>query len=86
MDRDSNASSTLDFNSTRPDDSAVAPLLDNSASNTYGYFGLSGISVGDEAVKFPPSLLEMGRDGGGGVILDSGTTVTRLRRAVLGKK
>lgn len=84
VNRDSNSSSTLDFNSTRPDDSVAAPLLDNPSATTYRYVGMTGISVGGEAVKFAASLLEMGRDGSGGVIVDSGTTVTRLRRDVYG--
>ncbi|KAH6797236.1 Eukaryotic aspartyl protease family protein [Perilla frutescens var. hirtella] len=82
VNRDSNASSTLDFNSTQPADSVEAPLLTNSFVDTYRYVGLSGISVGGEPVKFPSSLLEIGRDGRGGVIVDSGTTVSRLRKEV----
>ncbi|XP_041996615.1 protein ASPARTIC PROTEASE IN GUARD CELL 1-like [Salvia splendens] len=84
VDRDSNSSSTLDFNSTRPADSVVAPLLRNPSTDVYRYVGMTGIRVGGEAVKFPASLLEMGSDGSGGVIVDSGTTVTRLRREVYG--
>ncbi|XP_047968935.1 protein ASPARTIC PROTEASE IN GUARD CELL 1-like [Salvia hispanica] len=84
VDRDSNSSSTLDFNSTRPADSVVAPLLHNPSTNVYRYVGMTGIRVGGEAVNFPASLLEMGSDGSGGVIVDSGTTVTRLRREVYG--
>lgn len=82
VDRDSNSSSTLDFNSTPPADSVVAPLLHNPSTDAYRYVGMTGILVGGEAVRFPASLLEMGSDGSGGVIVDSGTTVTRLRREV----
>ncbi|XP_057804959.1 protein ASPARTIC PROTEASE IN GUARD CELL 1-like [Salvia miltiorrhiza] len=84
VDRDSNSSSTLDFNSIPPADSVAAPLVDNPSNDAYRYVAMTGISVGGEAVKFAASLLEMGSDGSGGVIVDSGTTVTRLRRDVYG--
>ncbi|XP_057785882.1 protein ASPARTIC PROTEASE IN GUARD CELL 1-like [Salvia miltiorrhiza] len=84
VDRDSNSSSTLDFNSIPPADSVAAPLVDNPSNDAYRYVPMTGISVGGEAVKFAASLLEMGSDGSGGMIVDSGTTVTRLRRDVYG--
>ncbi|KAL1566417.1 protein ASPARTIC PROTEASE IN GUARD CELL 1-like [Salvia divinorum] len=84
VDRDSNSSSTLDFNSTLPADSVVAPLLHNPSTDAYRYIGMTGISVGGKALNFPASLLEMGSNGSGGVIVDSGTTVTRLRKEVYG--
>ncbi|KAH6797238.1 Eukaryotic aspartyl protease family protein [Perilla frutescens var. hirtella] len=82
VNRDSTSSSTLEFNSARPTDSVLAPLLRNSLINTYHYVGLTGINVGGQPVRFSPSLFEIGGDGRGGVIIDSGTAVTRLRAEV----
>lgn len=66
----------------RPGDSVLAPLLANPRINTYRYVALTGINVGGRAVGFSPSLLSIGGDGRGGVIIDSGTAVTRLRAEV----
>ncbi|XP_057804967.1 protein ASPARTIC PROTEASE IN GUARD CELL 1-like [Salvia miltiorrhiza] len=82
VDRDSRSSSTLDFNSTAPADSVVAPMLSNSFIKTYLYVGLTGINVGGRAVRIPRGAFAIGRRGSGGVIVDSGTTVTRFPAAV----
>ncbi|KAL6548718.1 hypothetical protein OROGR_008484 [Orobanche gracilis] len=78
VNRDSSSSSTLEFNSAQPPDSVLAPLLNNSFTDTYYYVGLTGISVGGRPVKIPAYLFEIDRDGRGGVIVDSGTAVTRF--------
>lgn len=78
VDRDSAASSTLDFNSARPADSVTAPLLRNRAVKTFFYVGLSGLSVGGRPLSLPASLFQMDASGRGGIIVDSGTAVTRL--------
>ncbi|XP_073273237.1 protein ASPARTIC PROTEASE IN GUARD CELL 1-like [Primulina huaijiensis] len=77
--RDSSASSTLEFNAAQPSDSILAPLLKNSLISTYHYVGLTGINVGGQPVNIPASTFEIGSDGKGGVIVDSGTAVTRLK-------
>ncbi|KZV54236.1 hypothetical protein F511_33168 [Dorcoceras hygrometricum] len=77
--RDSSSASTLEFNAAQPSDSILAPLLKNSLISTYHYVGLTGINVGGQAVNIPASTFEIGGDGKGGVIVDSGTAVTRLR-------
>lgn len=77
--RDSSASSTLEFNAAQPSDSVLAPLLKNSLISTYHFVGLTGIIVGGHPVDIPASTFEIGGDGKGGVIVDSGTAVTRLR-------
>ncbi|GFQ07329.1 protein aspartic protease in guard cell 1 [Phtheirospermum japonicum] len=82
VNRDSSSSSTLDFNSAQPADSVLAPLLSNPFINTFRYVDLTGISVGGRPVQIPPYLFEIGRDGSGGVIIDSGTAVTRFRTEV----
>ncbi|KAG0492862.1 hypothetical protein HPP92_006260 [Vanilla planifolia] len=79
--RDSTATSTLDFGAGIPDSAAVtAPLLRNHKIDTFYYVGLSGISVGGELLSIPPSAFAMDESGAGGVIVDSGTAVTRLQR------
>ncbi|KAH0687513.1 protein ASPARTIC PROTEASE IN GUARD CELL 1-like [Solanum tuberosum] len=79
VDRDSASSSTLDFNSARPGDSVIAPLLRNSRRSTFFYVGLTGISVGGQMLSIPASVFQVDGSGSGGIIVDSGTAVTRLK-------
>ncbi|KAI4347163.1 hypothetical protein L6164_008000 [Bauhinia variegata] len=81
VDRDSNKSSTLDFNySALPGHSVTVPLLRNPKMNTFYYVNLTGISVGGRMLPLPASTFALNDSGRGGVIVDSGTTITRLRR------
>ncbi|KAL1541725.1 protein ASPARTIC PROTEASE IN GUARD CELL 1-like [Salvia divinorum] len=84
VNRDSSSSSTLEFNSPRAADAVLAPLLTNPRVETYHFVALTGINVGGRPVNFSPDLLSIGGDGRGGVIIDSGTAVTRLRSEVYG--
>ncbi|CAN4088864.1 unnamed protein product [Withania somnifera] len=79
VDRDSSSSSTLDFNSARPGDSVNAPLLRNSRRSSFFYIGLTGISVGGQMLSIPASAFQVDGSGNGGIIVDSGTAVTRLQ-------
>ncbi|KAJ8553418.1 hypothetical protein K7X08_024096 [Anisodus acutangulus] len=79
VDRDSASSSTLDFNSALPGDSVTAPLLRNSRRSTFFYVGLTGISVGGQMLSIPASVFQVDGSGNGGIIVDSGTAVTRLQ-------
>ncbi|KAH7528781.1 protein ASPARTIC PROTEASE IN GUARD CELL 1 [Ziziphus jujuba] len=79
VDRDSGGSSTLEFNSARPSDSVTAPLLRNGNRDTFYYVGLTGIGVGGQLLSIPPSLFEVDESGNGGIIVDSGTAITRLQ-------
>ncbi|XP_009600181.3 aspartyl protease family protein 2-like [Nicotiana tomentosiformis] len=57
------------------------PLLTNQKLNTFYYVELTGISVGGTRVPLITSeLFKLGANGDGGVIVDSGTSVTRLTR------
>ncbi|KAL6982113.1 Aspartyl protease protein 2 [Sarracenia purpurea var. burkii] len=57
------------------------PLLSNPKLDTFYYVGLVGISVGGVPVRrISPSLFKLDNVGNGGVIIDSGTSVTRLTR------
>nr|XP_027099788.1 protein ASPARTIC PROTEASE IN GUARD CELL 1-like [Coffea arabica] len=78
VDRDSDASSTLDFDSVVPADAVTAPLLQNPKLDTFYYMDLTGISVAGELLPVPPSNFKLADNGEGGVIIDSGTAVTRL--------
>lgn len=57
------------------------PLLSNPKLDTFYYVGLTGISVGGTRVPgINPSVFKLDSSGNGGVIVDSGTSVTRLTR------
>lgn len=80
VDRDSSESSTLEFNSAAPGaESVFAPLLKNGKVDTFYYVGLTGMSVGGTMLSIPPSLFQMDDSGNGGIIVDSGTAITRLQ-------
>ncbi|CAI9113619.1 OLC1v1014254C1 [Oldenlandia corymbosa var. corymbosa] len=74
----SGSSSTLDFNSAAPGDSVNVKLVRNPKKDLYYYVELTGITVGEDQVPVPPSVYQINGDGTGGVIVDSGTTLTFL--------
>ncbi|GAB2297055.1 hypothetical protein Dimus_031158 [Dionaea muscipula] len=82
VDRNSKAASTLEFNSPLPPDAVTAPLLRNRQLDTFYYVAMSGISVGGQMLSVPPSAFRMDESGNGGVIVDSGTAVSRLQTEV----
>jgi hypothetical protein len=49
-----------------------------SPSSIYYYLNLTGISLGTTALPIPPSAFSLKADGTGGLIIDSGTTITML--------
>ncbi|KAF9592018.1 hypothetical protein IFM89_011601 [Coptis chinensis] len=84
VDRDSTSASTLQFGPSAEltngaGSSVTAPLVKNHQLDTFYYIGLTGLSVGGEMLTIPPSMFSMDESGGGGVIVDSGTAITRLR-------
>ncbi|KAI3724302.1 hypothetical protein L2E82_36074 [Cichorium intybus] len=79
VDRDSKTSSTLEFNSAPPANSVTAPLLRNARVKTYLYVGMTGITVGGRPLSIPSYIFAVDASGRGGVIVDSGTAVTRLQ-------
>lgn len=57
------------------------PLVNNPKLDTFYYVELTGISVGGTRVPAAtPELFKLDAEGNGGVIVDSGTSVTRLTR------
>lgn len=79
VDRDTSASSTLQFGAGNGYGDVTAPLLRNRKIGTFYYLALTGLSVGGEMLSIPPSAFSMDESGSGGVIVDSGTAVTRLQ-------
>ncbi|CAK9136906.1 unnamed protein product [Ilex paraguariensis] len=66
-------------NSSVSRNSIFTPLLANPKLETFYYVGLTGISVGGVRVPgIKASMFKFDATGNGGVIIDSGTSVTRL--------
>jgi hypothetical protein len=57
---------------------SVTPLIPNNKFATFRYLGLDGISVAGKAVSYPKGTFDIQSDGTGGLIIDSGSTVTYL--------
>lgn len=79
VDRDSDSASTLVFDSSLPPNAVTAPLLRNHELDTFYYLGLTGISVGGDLLPISESAFKIDESGNGGIIVDSGTAVTRLQ-------
>ncbi|KAL2546381.1 Eukaryotic aspartyl protease family protein [Forsythia ovata] len=79
VDRDSDSASTLEFDSAIPPYAVTAPLVRNPKLETYRYVELTGISVAGDLLPIPPSTFQLNDNGDGGIIVDSGTAVTRLQ-------
>ncbi|KAL1828640.1 hypothetical protein ACET3Z_007052 [Daucus carota] len=74
--------SSIIFGSSAVSRKAVfTPLISNPKLDTFYYIGLTGISVGGAPVRgVSASLFKIDAAGNGGVIIDSGTSVTRMTR------
>ncbi|XP_028768686.1 protein ASPARTIC PROTEASE IN GUARD CELL 1 [Neltuma alba] len=82
VDRDSDSTSTLEFDSPLPPNAVTAPIHRNRELDTFYYLGLTGISVGGQMLQIPASRFLVDATGNGGIIVDSGTAVTRLQTDV----
>ncbi|KAE9613928.1 hypothetical protein Lal_00016515 [Lupinus albus] len=78
VNRDSRKSSTLEFNSPRPSDSFTTRLLKNPEQTSLYYVEFTGINVGGKNVVVPKSTFKIKKNGEGGMVIDSGTAITRL--------
>ncbi|KAJ4793795.1 Aspartic proteinase nepenthesin-1 [Rhynchospora pubera] len=56
----------------------TTPILTNPTNPTFYYLSLKGITVGTRRLKLPKSVFQLKKNGKGGVILDSGTAITRM--------
>lgn len=56
------------------------PLVQSRSKPTFYYLSLEGISVGGQLLDIPDGTFDLQFDGSGGVIIDSGTTVTYLEQ------
>jgi hypothetical protein len=54
------------------------PILRTRSIPTFYYLSLEGISVNDQSLDIPPGTFDLQSDGSGGLIIDSGTTITYL--------
>lgn len=85
VDRDKPETSIIEFGppTAQPEASTITTRLVRSKNvRTFYYLELTGISVDGKKLPIPPSALAIAEDGSGGVILDSGTAVSRLNKQV----
>lgn len=68
---------TIDSVSTK----STTPLIKNPSQPSFYYLSLEGISVGDSPLPIKKSTFALNNDGSGGVIIDSGTTITYLEES-----
>ncbi|XP_055809484.1 aspartic proteinase nepenthesin-1 [Solanum dulcamara] len=77
-------SSTLLMGSIAHDDYnniITTPLMKNPTQPSFYYLSLKGISVGDTQLPIKKSTFSLNQDGTGGMIIDSGTTITYLEES-----
>ncbi|PNX79019.1 protein ASPARTIC PROTEASE IN GUARD CELL 1-like [Trifolium pratense] len=77
------SSATLEFNSPSSssynnDNSFKAKLLKNPKMESLYYVGFTGVSVGSERITIPNSTFTIDPYGNGGMIVSTGTIITRL--------
>ena len=59
----------------------TTPLIQNPSQPSFYYLSLEGISVGGNALPIKKSTFALQDDGTGGLIIDSGTTITYLEES-----
>lgn len=65
-------------NSASAGGEAYTPILANRVNPTYYYLGVTGLTVAGKGVSYPAGSFAIDSSGGGGFIIDSGTTITYL--------
>ncbi|XP_059629978.1 aspartic proteinase nepenthesin-1-like [Cornus florida] len=68
----------LNYTSGANHGTQVTPLVQNPYLPTFYYISLEGITVGETLLPISNSLFKLKEDGSGGMIIDSGTTITYL--------
>ncbi|KAL2470819.1 Protein ASPARTIC PROTEASE IN GUARD CELL 2 [Abeliophyllum distichum] len=80
--RGTDSSGSLEFGrSVLPVGAAWVPLLRNPRAPSFYYIGLSGLGVGGMRVPIAEDVFRLTELGDGGVVMDTGTAVTRLPTA-----
>ncbi|KAI8031468.1 Aspartic proteinase nepenthesin-1 [Camellia lanceoleosa] len=59
----------------------TTPLIQNPSQPSFYYLSLQGITVGGTALPIKKSTFALNQDGNGGLIIDSGTTITYLEQS-----
>lgn len=59
----------------------TTPLVKNPSQQSFYYLSLEGITVGDTRLPIKESTFALNDDGSGGMIIDSGTTITYLEKS-----
>lgn len=80
-----NANSTLSASSSKATDIITTPLLQNPSQPSFYYLDLEGITVGSTHLPIKKDLFALSDDGTGGMIIDSGTTITYLEESAFGE-
>ncbi|CAO1941774.1 unnamed protein product [Urochloa humidicola] len=82
---DANSTSTLLLGPSATLDGAAGvrstPFVANPAMfpmSDYYYLNLTGISLGTKVLSIPPGAFSLNADGTGGIVIDSGTTITSI--------
>ncbi len=60
---------------------AYTPMISNPVNPTFYYAGVTGVSVNGVPVNYPANSFNILANGNGGLIIDSGTTITYLVQA-----
>ncbi|WOL16884.1 hypothetical protein Cni_G25672 [Canna indica] len=72
-------------NSSSPPSTVSTPILLNSFRPSFYYISLKGITIGTTRLDIPSSAFAIRNDGSGGMIIDSGTSITFLEYAAYAK-
>ncbi|XP_047328321.1 aspartic proteinase nepenthesin-1 [Impatiens glandulifera] len=59
----------------------TTPLIKNPSQPSFYYLNLEGITVGGSSLPIKKSTFALNKDGSGGMIIDSGTTITYLENS-----
>ncbi|PON31696.1 Aspartic peptidase [Parasponia andersonii] len=72
--------SLASVNTTSSGVKVTTPLIKNPSQPSFYYLSLEGISVGDTLLPIEKDTFALQEDGSGGLIIDSGTTITYLEK------
>lgn len=72
--------SLASVNNTSSGVKVTTPLIKNPSQPSFYYLALEGISVGDTLLPIEKDTFSLQEDGSGGLIIDSGTTITYLEQ------